>query len=1678
MKKQVWLAQGIPLLIAAAAPIGQAGAQTLSSRSRTQAPLVMHQQEQSQPQQHLDFASFGAFNAVFAAPKPRVVTPATAQSIQALRSLAPRQLARLLRKNTQSGASDKLFSGVQAVGGTEELIRTVGVCSSHTCQTINLNFCNSPADCNAAPAPQTITFANPGAKNFGTSPTMSASANSGLIVTFSSSTTGVCTTTTGGTLTFVTAGTCTINANQAGNGTYAAASQVSQSFTVNPVVPGTPTIGTATTGNTQVSVTFSAPGSTGGAAITSYLVTSNPGGVTGSGSSSPITVTGLTNGTAYTFSVKATNSAGTGLASATSNSVTPIGPQTITFANPGAQNFGTTPTLTATATSSLTPTFTSSTIGVCAVTSGGALTFVTAGTCTINADQAGNSSFLSASQVSHSFTVNAVVPGAPTVGTATGGDTQASVTFSAPGSAGGAAITGYTVTASPGGATGTGASSPITVTGLTNGTAYTFTVTATNSVGVGSTSGASNSATPVGAQAITFTNPGTQNFGSTPTLTATANSGLTPTFTSSTTGVCTITSGGALTFVAAGTCTVNADQAGNGSYLAASQVSHSFTVSAVVPGAPTAATATAGSAQASVAFTAPAFAGGASITGYTVTSSPGGITATGASSPITVTGLTNGTAYTFTVKATNSVGAGSVSTASNSVTPIAAQTITFANPGAQSFGSTPSLAATSDSGLTPTFTSSTTGVCTITTGGVLTFISSGICTVNANQAGNGSYLAASQVSHSFTVNAVMPGAPTVGVATSGDAQASVAFAAPSFTGGAAITSYTVTSSPGGVTSTGTSSPITVSGLTNGTAYTFTVTATNSVGIGSASAASNSATPGIVQTITFANPGSKTLGNSYTLTATASSGLTPVFSSSTPGVCTVTTGGALTLLATGTCTIAVNQSGNGSYLAANPVTQSFTVNPVPNTAPSISGSTSITMSEDGVPTPFNLTLNGNDAENDTLTWSIQTQAQHGTASVSGTGTSKAISYVPVANYHGSDSFVVQVSDGVLTGSAVVNVTVTSVNDAPVISGTPTVSVSQDVAYSFVPVASDVDGDVLTFSITNKPAWASFNTATGALSGTPAFADAGTTTGIVISVSDGTVTTSLPAFALDVVMTADPQQPLLTVPANLDLKATGLYTQVTLAQLLGLSATASQADIDKALQGLAHDSVKSDACCTTSVAGLGASKILELSPGRHEIVWTATSTSGLSATERQVVNVNPLVSFSKSQIAIRGTEVQARVILNGPAPVYPLDIPFVIDPATSAAASEYVLGETVAHFTQAGQIETVVPVKLNADAAPDSQLVLRLGDTNINAGITDSHTINIRQGNVAPTVTLRLSQGGINTALIVPGGGPVTATADVTDPNIGDTHTFDWSASDTALADTDGNSIDATHVFDSTGLSGTHQLQVTVTDSAGATGSAQLYFVTVKVLPVLSAETDSNNNGVSDLLDGVGDSNGNGIPDYLDSMPNSNILPQSIKVTNSYLLECDPGVVCGLGRFALSGISGGVQIQKDELTTINGLTTDKQFNPVGGIFDFAIRDLPTPGQSVRVVIPQQAAIPAKAVYRKFHKGAWVSFVENGTNSLHSTAGKPGYCPPPGGPEWQPGLVEGHLCVQLTIEDGGPNDDDMTVNAAIVDPGVVSSPVPVVVQPPVEQPPKKHKGGGAITELWLLLLGGLLFFRRKNK
>ncbi|WP_339064860.1 tandem-95 repeat protein [Teredinibacter turnerae] len=146
--------------------------------------------------------------------------------------------------------------------------------------------------------------------------------------------------------------------------------------------------------------------------------------------------------------------------------------------------------------------------------------------------------------------------------------------------------------------------------------------------------------------------------------------------------------------------------------------------------------------------------------------------------------------------------------------------------------------------------------------------------------------------------------------------------------------------------------------------------------------------------------------------------------------------------------------------------------------------------------------------------VVTQPAHGNLLNNGDG---SLGYTPDADFNGTDSFTYVVSDNEAAASnyGTVTITVTAVNDAPLISGTAPSTVEQDANYLFTPTATDADQDSLVFRVANLPGWAFFNTARGEITGTPANEDVGSYPNIVISVSDGVEQKSLAPFSIDVI-----------------------------------------------------------------------------------------------------------------------------------------------------------------------------------------------------------------------------------------------------------------------------------------------------------------------------------------------------------------------------------------------------------------------------------------------------------------------------------------------------------------------------------------------------------------------------------
>ncbi|MDQ5820504.1 MAG: hypothetical protein M3540_03595, partial [Actinomycetota bacterium] len=354
---------------------------------------------------------------------------------------------------------------------------------------------------------QSITFTSnaPVPAAVGGGYVVSATASSGLPVAFTASagSAGVCTV-SGSSVSFVGAGACTVLADQAGNASYQPAPQVQQSFTVSPPAASGQTI--------------------------AFTSTAPSGAVVG--------------GPSYTIS-------------ATASSGLPV-------------SFSAAP----------------SSAGVCTV-SGATVALVGAGTCTVNANQAGNASYQPAPQVQQSFTVSAPAPSSQTI----------TFTSTAPN---GARVGGpsYGVSASASSGLPVSFSAAESSAGIctVSGTTVSFVGVGTCTVDANQAGNASYQAAPQvqqsfavaqGTQTITFTSdPGRVDRNDPPyTVTAVASSGLAVTFTAdpSSAGVCTV-SGSTVSFIGRGDCTINANQAGNANYLAAPQAQQTFKVKNNVPG--------------------------------------------------------------------------------------------------------------------------------------------------------------------------------------------------------------------------------------------------------------------------------------------------------------------------------------------------------------------------------------------------------------------------------------------------------------------------------------------------------------------------------------------------------------------------------------------------------------------------------------------------------------------------------------------------------------------------------------------------------------------------------------------------------------------------------------------------------------------------------------------------------------------------------------------------------------------------------------------------------------------------------------------------------------------------------------------------------------------------------------
>ena len=305
-------------------------------------------------------------------------------------------------------------------------------------------------------------------------------------------------------------------------------------------------------------------------------------------------------------------------------------------------------------------------------------------------------------------------------------------------------------------------------------------------------------------------------------------------------------------------------------------------------------------------------------------------------------------------------------------------------------------------------------------------------------------------------------------------------------------------------------------------------------------------------------------------------------------------------------------------------------------------------------------------------------------------------------------------------------------------------------------------------------------------------------------------------------------------------------------------------------------------------------------------------------------------------------------------------------------------------------------------------------------------------IAPKVTLSSSQNSEDRQLVTPTDGLVSIEAivvDANDDNVSNQWLYDYALN---IREID----EFTLTLDPSELSsGIYSIGMAVIDDGeGNLSTTQTLYLEVLASLAVLTDVDSDGDLIPDNEEGHGDSDHDGIPNFQDTIAKCNVMPEQVLTQNRFLVEGEPGVCLRKGNTLAAGETGGLHLTDNDLD--NSVGSDDVALIVGGVFDFIATGLPQAGQNYQIVFPQMQPIPAGAMYRKYsEKNGWGTFFEDVNNQLYSAEGNLGYCPPPGSVRWSAGLEEGHWCVQLTIEDGGLNDNDGLANGTIVDPGGVS-------------------------------------------
>ncbi|WP_144083142.1 thrombospondin type 3 repeat-containing protein [Photobacterium leiognathi] len=520
---------------------------------------------------------------------------------------------------------------------------------------------------------------------------------------------------------------------------------------------------------------------------------------------------------------------------------------------------------------------------------------------------------------------------------------------------------------------------------------------------------------------------------------------------------------------------------------------------------------------------------------------------------------------------------------------------------------------------------------------------------------------------------------------------------------------------------------------------------------------------------------------------------------------------------------------------------------------------------------------------------------------------------------------------------------------------------------------------------------------------------------VTLSDGSVVKELLLLVNENYLSGD--RPRFVDVAPIDILATGLFTPIG---------------------NLAPEAT--DAIGNPIPVSLETNKF-RLRPGNNIVYWRASDNSqNTTQITAQLIRVHPQIEFGQLRMIYEGTQSTINVYLNGLSPVYPLIIPVIIDTELSTSNEQ----DHSLLATQNVVIESGLKGELTFDITADNEiegietLALTFSDE-INVGPNKLQVLEINETSPRPKIKAKVVDELGNQKSLVPSELDNLLYLDIEilgtsiPLNLYWSHSYGQDEKVSLGMVSNGTTIPLPWPL----ANGRHRFHVEGVPIESE-GEPVFSSVDIRVIDTvrLSLDKDSDNDGISDLAEGMNDSDGDLIPDYLDMVDSCELqVIDNERATNGgFVLQSTAGSCVMLGQVSDVMNEYSPYVRGGDASSEASIPFDEDYvNQFSNsdLSNFVITNVLE--ESVSIVLPLMQPYGQGSVFRKYTESSgWFDFNTNEDgSSLRYALGEFGFCPPPGSIEYQDNPLIGSYCLEVTLRDGGVHDHDGERNGVVDDP-----------------------------------------------